>query len=418
MAFNYLVGLPGNGKTYGVLKRVILPALKSGRTVLTNIEGIDCDKVAAFLEKDPEEIKKLLVVVDKYAPYDRKFWYDEDDPEGCIVRPGYLVVLDEVNRYLGTLANDYNPRKPPDDKYQAVIWPVFEIFCREHRHYVDEQGQSLDVWLLSQGFNDIKRKYHGIIDMTVLTTKLDFMGRPDEFKMFYYVGAVNPMSRGGITQSHFRVEPPGSGGEKFDPEIGKLYHSHRGGYGVEKHTDGNKDFWGQKVLFGLLTLRQGKNLAIGLAIVASIGAIYSFSRILRAVKPTPEPDVAAKLVPIPVAKAVPTLNSVASMASGALLPPLPPPPGGSTPAGTSTKQEPAPVPNYAKDEDQTITLVGFEQYGPTEVAVLLDKASKYRYTTEYTKVDAGPASYIVYDGKKVSRWTGPGLISTKKVDTK
>jgi zona occludens toxin len=414
MAFNYLVGLPGNGKTYGVLKRVIIPALKGGRTVLTNIEGIDPEKVAVYLGKDVEEIKSLLVVVDKYEPYKEKFWYDEDDPEGCTVRPGYLVVLDEVNRYLGTLANDYNPRKPPEDKYQAVIWPVFEIFCREHRHYVDEKGQSLDVWLLSQGFNDIKRKYHGIIDMTVLTTKLDFLGRPDEFKMFYYVGAVNPMSRGGITQSHFRVEPPGAAGEKFDPEIGKLYHSHRGGYGVEKHTDSNKNFWDQKVLFGLLTLRQGKNAAIGMVIVAAIGAAYSFYNIFKSSKAKPHVSELVK-APVPVSGVLSLSN--ASMGPGSQLPVLPPPPspsGSSVPAGKAEVV----VPNYARDEDQTITLVGFEQYGPTEVAVLLDKAAKYRYTTEYTKVDAGPASYIVYDGKKVSRWTGPGLITTKKVDTK
>jgi zona occludens toxin len=399
VAINYLIGKPGNGKTYGVLKRVILPALREGRTVLTNIEGLYHDKIAEYLGLELDDVKARLVIIDKKVPYDSKFWYDEDEPEGCIVQPGNIIVLDEANRYLGTLAQPFNPRKPPSDKYQAVIWPVFEVFCREHRHYVDASGQSTDVWFLSQGFKDIKHSYHGVIDMTVLTTKLDFMDRPNEFKMFYFNGAVNPHGRRGeVMKSWFRCEPGGGAGEKFDPEIGKLYHSHRGGKGQEKNTDSNKSLWGQKVFFNLLTLKQAKYVSFAVAIVGLILAGLFMAHVFSKAKV--QSDTKA-LIPPSVSNAGATKGNPFVAAQAAV------------PASGPE------VPAYAKDEDQTLTLVGFEDYGDkVKIAVLLDKSARYRYITDFKFVDNGPASYIVYQGKKVSRWTGPGLITTKKVETK
>jgi zona occludens toxin len=390
------------------LKRVILPGLREGRTVLTNIEGLFHDKISEYLGADLEDIQKRLVVIDKKIPYDPKFWYDEDREEeaaargesyGSIVRPGNIVVIDESNRYLGTLAQPYNPRKPPDDKYQAIIWPVFEIFCREHRHYVDEKGQSTDVWFLSQGFTDIKRAYHGVFDMTVLTTKLDFLDRPDEFKMFYFNGAVNPFNRKGhIEKSWFRAEPGGGAGEKFDPAIGKLYHSHRGGKGTEKNTDSNKSFWGQKVFFNLLTLKQAKYAAFALAAVGLTAAGLFMAHVLFKAKNAGE--VKALTPPI--------VGGASSVQANPFA-------GAAAPKAASAPD----IPAYAKDEDQTLTLVGFEDYGDkVKIAVLLDKSSRYRYVSDFKFVDQGPASYVIYQGKKVSRWTGPGLITTKKVETK
>jgi hypothetical protein len=423
MAINLLVGLPGGGKTSGVLKRVILPALKAGRTVITNIEGLFHDKIAAYLGISEEEIQARLVIVDKTKPYEPKFWYDEMEPEGCFVRPGMLVVLDESNRYFGTLAKDFNPRRPPQDKYEAVIWPVWEIFCREHRHYVDENGQSTDVWLLTQGFGDVKRKYHGVIDTTVLTTKLDFMRRPNEFKLFYYQGAVNPQTRGGVTPGHIREEPPGATGEPFDEEVGKLYHSHRGGFGKEVMTDTNKDFWGQRVFFGLLTLHQAKYVSWVVAAVSTIACVavawYMLLGSGGEVKLANGKSLPAAVPHTPGAASsnVPPLTAAGyASAPGSMAPPsrLPTPYPSTAPTATTA----APVPEYAKDEESTLTLVGFLTQGEMKIAVLLDKSARYRYVTDFEFTEAGPASYVTYQGKKVSRWTGPGLITTKRVETK
>ncbi|WP_218058625.1 zonular occludens toxin domain-containing protein [Gilliamella sp. Occ3-1] len=40
MAISAYVGVPGSGKSYEVVKSVLLPAYMAGRRIVTNIEGI------------------------------------------------------------------------------------------------------------------------------------------------------------------------------------------------------------------------------------------------------------------------------------------------------------------------------------------------------------------------------------------
>ncbi|ENT7525242.1 TPA: zonular occludens toxin domain-containing protein, partial [Escherichia coli] len=45
MAISAYVGVPGSGKTYEVVCNVIIPAVSSGRRVVTNIYGLNADKI-------------------------------------------------------------------------------------------------------------------------------------------------------------------------------------------------------------------------------------------------------------------------------------------------------------------------------------------------------------------------------------
>lgn len=81
MAIDAYVGLPGSGKTYSVVKFAILPSLKQGRLVITNIPLTD------LAHQDyPDQIRQL--------PHN---WY-QDEKLFETVPNGAVVVLDELWR--------------------------------------------------------------------------------------------------------------------------------------------------------------------------------------------------------------------------------------------------------------------------------------------------------------------------------
>src|SRR5437764_152067 len=103
MAVTAYVGEPGSGKTYEVVTEVVLPALREGRRVVSNIRGLHYDEMKAYLMVDctvAEEALGELVLVDVEDPGKPNFFYTEAQPES-VVRPGDLVVLDECWRWFG-----------------------------------------------------------------------------------------------------------------------------------------------------------------------------------------------------------------------------------------------------------------------------------------------------------------------------
>ena len=66
MAINAYTGLMGSGKSYEVVSSIILPAVRSGRRVVTNIDGINPDAIYAYLEKkysiDHESLGEIIPV--------------------------------------------------------------------------------------------------------------------------------------------------------------------------------------------------------------------------------------------------------------------------------------------------------------------------------------------------------------------
>lgn len=111
-------GKPGSGKSYSVMADVILPALKSGCRVLTNIDGAN-DKtcrlrLGAALGYDPDELEALYIYLS-----------DEDIKGGFCwsqVQAKDVFVIDEAQRYW------------PGGALKATD-PVAFKFFGEHRHY-------------------------------------------------------------------------------------------------------------------------------------------------------------------------------------------------------------------------------------------------------------------------------------------
>lgn len=143
MAIDAYVGLPGHGKSYGVVEHVIIPSLKQNRHVVTNIP-LDID---ALLADFGGTIQQL--------PDD---WFELDDLAEYAVN-GCVLVLDELWRRWpsGMLTNQASV----DDK----------SLLAEHRHRVDKENRSMRVVLVTQDLSQIASWVRVLVESTYRISK-------------------------------------------------------------------------------------------------------------------------------------------------------------------------------------------------------------------------------------------------------
>ena len=80
------VGRPGSGKSYGVVENVVIPALKDGRKIITNIP-----LRRGYLSDDFPEGE--VVQFDPKQPLENPDFFDLDE------YAGYIWIVDECCRY-------------------------------------------------------------------------------------------------------------------------------------------------------------------------------------------------------------------------------------------------------------------------------------------------------------------------------
>jgi zona occludens toxin len=201
-------GLPGSGKSYQVVSHVVVGALRAGRRVVTNLDGLNYGAIQAHLVDNGVPIESIgtLVVVDNEAVKSPFFYYDPEDAENSIVKPGDVVVLDEAWEFFedGTAIPERTMR-----------------FFRYHRHYTNPNTQiACDIVLISQDINDIGRKIKRVIEQTVTMTKLKELGTDKTFRIDIY------------HKTNSRKKPVYSEIGRYDPKFFQLYSSYSGKGGM------------------------------------------------------------------------------------------------------------------------------------------------------------------------------------------
>jgi zona occludens toxin len=208
MSITLWSGLPGSGKSYGVTRDVLVPAIQSGRTVYTNIPLHDDLWIAEF-GYAPVHFETKDVI-------DNKNWFLEVLPSGAV------LVLDECWRLwpAGLKANN--------------VEGSHKEFLAEHRHRVGEDGRSTEIILVTQDAGQLSAFARQLIEKTYRCKKLDSVGRDKNFRIDIYEGAVtgaNPPRDKRLREMF---------GE-YKPEIYRLYKSHTksetGEAGNEKKVD-------------------------------------------------------------------------------------------------------------------------------------------------------------------------------------
>ena len=200
------VGLPGSGKSYGVCEQLIIPALKSGRAVWTNIPMNQELCLAQFdscpVQFDTDDIKE-----------NPRWWFD-------VFEPGALLVIDECWALWPAGLKANNARE--DDKE----------FLFKHRHLTGN-GFATEIVLVTQDLAQIASFARAVVETTYRAKKLSEVGADNAFKILVYTGAVT----GNLPPEKSLLQTLGP--FKYKKKIYSLYSSQTMGDGQssEKRTD-------------------------------------------------------------------------------------------------------------------------------------------------------------------------------------
>lgn len=230
MAIEAYVGLPGHGKSYGVVEHVIIPSIKEGRHVVTNIP-LQCDDLIADFGGPGAQITQL--------PED---WFERDDM-GEFIPSGSVAVLDELWR-----------RWPAGLKANNALLADKSLLA-EHRHRVDDKGRSMRIVLVTQDLSQVASWVRILVEQTYKMTKLTAIGSTKKFRVDIYLGAPTGQN---IPKSRLIRQTFG----QYRKEIYRYYssatQSATGNVGDESKADKRGTIWRSPVIIfsivGPLTL--------------------------------------------------------------------------------------------------------------------------------------------------------------------
>lgn len=197
-------GLQGSGKSYGVVKHVIAPALKrSGAFIQAGKPRIQV--LTNIPMNDEECMHRFGATVDRIDIDDIKsdsFDWDE------VLEKGGLLVLDEIWE-LWPSGLQQNKARAQDRELLA-----------KHRHRVGENGRATEVILVTQDLGQVSSFVRQLISYTYHARKLDSVGMENRYNVNVYAGAVT----GAVPPASRKVRSMKAA--KYEPEIFPLYKSH------------------------------------------------------------------------------------------------------------------------------------------------------------------------------------------------
>lgn len=201
-------GLPGAGKSYEACLFHILPQLKEGRRVLTNIEGINHEKFSQLTGIPLSIVKEKLTCIDHADCRDDEQKYNLQKKDILeLSGKDTLVVIDEIQDMF------------PSERHKlSVEWSKY---IGSHRH------DGLDIILMGQSFSDVHAFWRRRVQRKIVFTKQTAIGRDNNYKWEAFEAT---------TAEKFKKIT--SGTRQYDKQYFGLYDSHTVG---TKNTDVYKD---------------------------------------------------------------------------------------------------------------------------------------------------------------------------------
>ena len=261
MAIQLFCGLPGSGKSYGVIENILLPALHQNRKILTNI---------------PLQLEAIEVDFPFQVGNIKQIGNDEITPEFLMEIPGgTVIIIDECWRWW-----------PAGDKTNN-IQPLYKEFFSEHRHKVGEDGKTQEIILVTQSPSDICLYLRQRIDKTVISNKNDAAGS----KTTYNVG-IYQQCPASLEKRHLKGEISSSYG-KYKQSVFKYYKSHTKSEsalpGLEQTQDKRATIYNSSFFRFLLP-------AVGLGCIWGAFTVYGFFHKQEQV-PEPSPTLPTSNLP-------------------------------------------------------------------------------------------------------------------------
>lgn len=369
MAIDAYTGLPGHGKSYGVVEHVIIPSLKQGRHVVTNIPL----QIDALLAEFGGTIAQL--------PAD---WFERRDladltPNGCV------LVLDELWR-----------RWPKGQKTNAA--PLEDkALLAEHRHRVDDKGQSMRVVLVTQDLEQIATWVTLLVETTYRIVK--------KSKKYYRVDIYRGAAKGQRPPKTALLRQTAG---TFKPTVWCYYQSATqsasGEVGDESKADGRASLLRSWGLWGLVAIM----LVCGTFGVIGIRSFFSTPVVeprkeaaapVVAEQPKPEPSRAARAATAVYTKPEGPIMSLTWRVGGYVVAPMgswKPPVADEPPSdGVYWQTE-------SKRVSKTARVVLVSTSGLTRVLPI----------SECNFFAGQMDMYCDIDGERVTPWTGRGAVTS------
>ena len=207
-------GRPGSGKSYEAVKYHILPAIKDGRKVVTNIP-INKDAIKKFYGYD---VAELIHVV---ADYDTSDFNSKADSYTFSKPQDYQYAwVDDTGRRVLFVIDECHFCLPKSGTHDAV-----KKFYTMHRH------QGYDIVLLTQQVAQLDKQILGLIEVVYKCTKATAMGSSSR-----YIKKVFDGYRGDMVDKQVR---------EYDKTIFPFYKSHTQASGsvLEVNSTDLKPIW-------------------------------------------------------------------------------------------------------------------------------------------------------------------------------
>ncbi|QTL38287.1 hypothetical protein HGO23_10090 [Xenorhabdus budapestensis] len=221
MPITAYVGVPRSGKSYEVVKSVIVPAIASGRRVVSNIYGLNEEKIKAYCLKKNKKLSSdhlgELVLVENSQCLDENFLPSMENRD-TFCRAGDLVVIDEVWRVWGS---------------EKEIPKNHRSFIAEHGHFVDAAtGVMSDLVVINQSVSDIPRFIKNRIETTYQMKRHVALGSSRRYR-------VDVFGQAKVTKSNRITYYQ----EKYDKAIFELYSSVEGNNHKQLRTDARQSIF-------------------------------------------------------------------------------------------------------------------------------------------------------------------------------
>lgn len=247
MPITAYVGVPRSGKSYEVVKSVIVPAIASGRRVISNIYGLDEEKIKDYCLKQNKKLSVnelgALIHVENSQCLDEDFLPSMENQD-TFCQVGDLVVIDEVWRVWGS------------DK---DIPKNHRSFIAEHGHFVNkETGVMSDLVVINQTVSDIPRFIKARIETTYRMQKHVALGLSNRYRVDVFQGVKTTKSN---RMNYYQ--------EKYDKVIFQLYKSVEGNNPNQLMTDKRQSIFSSTKVMVLI-------FAVPVFIFVSIYFVYGY----------------------------------------------------------------------------------------------------------------------------------------------
>ncbi|MBA0158980.1 zonular occludens toxin family protein [Pectobacterium versatile] len=243
MAISAYVGVPGSGKSFEVVRSVIIPAVAQGRRVVSNVYGLNPEKIYEFVRKNnkTENMGEAIFVTNEQVQDDYFFPYKNAvaDGKNTFCQAGDLICIDEAWRIWGS---------------DSTVPQNHKSFIAEHRHFSHpETGVTCDLVVINQSISNLPRFIRDRTETTYRMTKLKSLGMSSMYRVEIFGGAKLAKNER-VSVKNYR----------YDKRIFPLYQSYDGN-GAEQVVDKRQSIFSNATLLIVIAV---------LIITVSLGGWY------------------------------------------------------------------------------------------------------------------------------------------------